>query len=689
MKPHNGNTSAWRSFKELRAKYAASEASRQQAPGPSRGALACVAVLLLLTPFAALRSSHLCNLYDADSLLPSLISLQKLTLFYWGQNRYGNLIPFLASWIDNINLNFQVQAYLRALGGASVPLFIFCFTGLRRNFVAAYAIALALALLPYSDMGNYAVWVEAEPYGLGVLLLLGALLLQRKNTFKLNATSFLRAAITLLVVCVALYVNGALILFALPLWVGYAIFLPRAGNWWFLAFLLAGYGCSSALSSHYGQVYFGAFNYTHLEFHFANLAHFWDSFTSRASAGIFSACLVVMLAGLGIVQFAHLRTRAADAPTLDPLVLKSLLILLAAALYIGVAANMKWVSLNDFAFRYFWFPFVMVSPVCAIALTEGIVALASLLRSAPKSLPAMAAPLIALALAVAAVCFKLAPFEKPPSFVEQSRRADALALAGMARQYGASFVGGNYYLVWPTVFETIRAGQNANDPHALDIHGLAPKGEHLRDEIAAELRGADRVVVLAADTTTGGCCNQMFVNNAVDWPPHATVLTKGSLPSGKPFSVIVCERNPAPQADATPLPPQAAILFHMLNPVPQVAEWKDGKINVPAGSPGRRAIKGPVVNVPAGRYRIGARIETAATDRAAPLFQFTLIDGFGRRTYSWKNIRLGDLDQRADGLWVSTELTVPESSPTQGLEIGIWTFGAVPFSITGMELLKQ
>ena len=292
-----------RRLAELRVKYTGSEPC-----GATRmnwRELACVIALLLLAPAAALRSSHLCNLYDADTLLPALISLQKLTLFYWGQNRYGNLLPFLSSWIHGINLNFQAQAYLRALGGASIPLFIFCFTGLRSRFVAAYGIALALAFLPYSDMGNYAVWVEAEPYGHSVLLLLGAFLIHRGNGCRCNGRDLARAACALLLVCTALYVNGALILFALPLWLGRAILYPRAGNWWFLAFLLAGYACSCGLSVLYGQEYFAAFNYSRLAFHFANLPQFWASFTSRASAAMFIAYLVVIAAGLAAAQTAR------------------------------------------------------------------------------------------------------------------------------------------------------------------------------------------------------------------------------------------------------------------------------------------------------------------------------------------------------------------------------------------------
>ena len=142
----------------LREKYFGEEPPPPPAPQHSQGTKAGVAALLLLTPAAALWSKHFSNVHDADSLLTSLISLQKLTLFTGSADRYGNLIPFLTAWIHDLNLNLQAQVYLRAICAACVPLFVFSFIGLRRNILAAYAIALALSFLPFSDAGN-AVWV--------------------------------------------------------------------------------------------------------------------------------------------------------------------------------------------------------------------------------------------------------------------------------------------------------------------------------------------------------------------------------------------------------------------------------------------------------------------------------------------------------------------------------------------------
>jgi hypothetical protein len=50
---------------------------------------------------------------NADFLLPGLMSISEpLTWFYWGQARFGNLIPILVSPIKDFDLNLSIQLFL-------------------------------------------------------------------------------------------------------------------------------------------------------------------------------------------------------------------------------------------------------------------------------------------------------------------------------------------------------------------------------------------------------------------------------------------------------------------------------------------------------------------------------------------------------------------------------------------------
>ncbi len=49
------------------------------------------------------------NTVNADSLVPVFVSLEKLTLFYWGQDRFGMLLPVLASPVHDGFWNLMLQ----------------------------------------------------------------------------------------------------------------------------------------------------------------------------------------------------------------------------------------------------------------------------------------------------------------------------------------------------------------------------------------------------------------------------------------------------------------------------------------------------------------------------------------------------------------------------------------------------
>jgi hypothetical protein len=53
--------------------------------------------------------------FDADTILQSLMSTQKVTLFYWGQDHYANFLPFIFSWIKSPTLNLLLILFTSGL----------------------------------------------------------------------------------------------------------------------------------------------------------------------------------------------------------------------------------------------------------------------------------------------------------------------------------------------------------------------------------------------------------------------------------------------------------------------------------------------------------------------------------------------------------------------------------------------
>jgi hypothetical protein len=72
-----------------------------------RAATIYFSLLLLFSLLATNRFAP--SAVNADRVLVSIMSLQRVTLFYWGQDRFANFIPFALSLITKPHLNLFLQ----------------------------------------------------------------------------------------------------------------------------------------------------------------------------------------------------------------------------------------------------------------------------------------------------------------------------------------------------------------------------------------------------------------------------------------------------------------------------------------------------------------------------------------------------------------------------------------------------
>jgi hypothetical protein len=101
-----------------------------------------IAIASLMLTFG--RNSHI---HDGDSLLPAIMSVQKLTWYYWDQDRFGNLLPFLASPLRPISLNFHVQVILRNVCAFLSLLFVLGLAGHRDHLYQRFFLAVLVTML--------------------------------------------------------------------------------------------------------------------------------------------------------------------------------------------------------------------------------------------------------------------------------------------------------------------------------------------------------------------------------------------------------------------------------------------------------------------------------------------------------------------------------------------------------------
>jgi hypothetical protein len=167
---------------------------------------------LLITALMAtwITFSSIHRYHTADTLLPVLVSLLKWTPFYWGQNRFGMLIPLLAAPVHSPFANLLFQTWLGAFAGLFATFLLLRYalrSGLTWLIAGTIVNLAAVLVLPLQVQCD---WFGGEPYALSLTLALSAFLLLEKGTA-------LRWAIAVVLMLLAHWVNVAAFTLLAPL----------------------------------------------------------------------------------------------------------------------------------------------------------------------------------------------------------------------------------------------------------------------------------------------------------------------------------------------------------------------------------------------------------------------------------------------------------------------------------------
>jgi hypothetical protein len=143
------------------------------------------------------------------------MSVEKLTWYYWDQDRFGNLLPFLASPIRPIGWNFAVQVFLRNVLGFLAIWCVLDLAGERdrreeRFYLAVLLLMLAAGPLVVRFFGH----ALPQPQSLGVFAI-GLWLLRRQPRGRGAQCACWLAATAAF--WLAFFVNLSLVVLAVPL----------------------------------------------------------------------------------------------------------------------------------------------------------------------------------------------------------------------------------------------------------------------------------------------------------------------------------------------------------------------------------------------------------------------------------------------------------------------------------------
>jgi hypothetical protein len=446
-------------------------------------ALALAAVLVDLGRF------HLHE--HSDSIVPVLVSLQRWTPFYWDQERYGMLVPLLALPVRDPLLNLLLQRGLLVFAGLAAVVLLARHALSGRDWPLAGALAAGLLLLLAPDAWAFE-YLGDQPYGLSLALALAGLALAEPRpgapapfvprAGRTGARSPTRVATGLLLVLAAHWVNAAIGILALALAAVRAVADALEGNdgrlapvrglrpgtgaglrgrqairerLWTDALLLgAGLAASWLWIRVYPTVTGKPLRLATGLLPPGEWPRAWAAFLGNGwheGMGWFVALAV--LAALGA---AALLLAPALRPVAPEAFLRAGALAAAAIAYALFAATLRWVADNAFAARYLA-PSAVLLHVAAVSLVAE--PLARLRRGAAR---------LAFVVAVAAVPAAALFAWGPPSLA--TVRADLEDTLGRhasdVRAAGCQLVSGDYWSVWPTVFETLRAAHDRGEATA-------------------------------------------------------------------------------------------------------------------------------------------------------------------------------------------------------------------------------
>jgi hypothetical protein len=167
-------------------------------------ALSLLAIGTLLFCAICVNFSWVQSWNNSDSVIPALISIEKYSPFYWSENRFGMLVPLLASPLKNYGWNLLLQSQLIVLAGVGTLVLLDRFTaddandrGLRLPLTAL------LLLLFYKPVSCIVLLLPGSPYLVSLFLLLASFYFLLAAQ-RIGARHF---ALGGALVCLALWVN--------------------------------------------------------------------------------------------------------------------------------------------------------------------------------------------------------------------------------------------------------------------------------------------------------------------------------------------------------------------------------------------------------------------------------------------------------------------------------------------------
>ena len=427
----------------------------------------------ILLPWSAAFCMH-----NADSLLTAIISVTKITPYYWGQNRFGNLLPIMTSWITNIDVNFMTQVTLRSLFATATPFVCILIMKPRAPLAMTFGFTLTLLLICLTPSTIHTFWIAGQPYGTSAALLAAAIAVTNLRGQAPLAT-VIRWIAAFALLLTAMWVNLSLLLFTGPLFVLLALTLRSHQFAGLAALSIVSY---AIMDLH--AIWVGGDQHLGFTLTLDNL--------STARLALLSSCrsaafVLAVFAGAALCLVA-LRRRDYSFS------MAGIALMTSAVAAIFVIADIEWVKMNLFMPRYFSLPLVIAISTCGVLISEALWTMIPLIRE----VAAVAGASISI-LTLAAMTL---PLDKacPTYYIPAAPGGESSQrLSRWPEDFDVTLVAGDYWIVWPIVFDIMRQDSRHR------AFGLAYRGQAASDAIKSALRNAGSARLICFEATRDGC----------------------------------------------------------------------------------------------------------------------------------------------------------------------------------------
>jgi hypothetical protein len=383
---------------------------------------------------------------NADTILNSVMSLQNITLYYWGQNRLLNVLPLVVVFLKNPEANLYGILMFSSISFFSLLFYMSRISArflgvenLEKNGFKIFTLISVLFILSFNSFAIYEITMGQIAYSLPALLLISSASVFFGFTKFKYKVLFLLVSIASIVVAIGL--NPSAIILVLAISAAYSFYKKslQISEAVFCLFSGIVFCIWSIVSNHIQK----GFN----DYHKFSLFTLQQGF-EKVLRGLFCTTNMYFLIGVLTISFAYnlitfYNLKSNEKKSKHILSYCRNVVFIFAISWLFLFSSNKWVEMNEFAWRYF--TYVILSLIFL-----GSLYCASFISNLKNKL----SQFLTVAAITVGVAYLISPIHKLKDY-KIFNRVNALT------ESGGQLYAGDYWLVWPSVLRDMISGYDA------------------------------------------------------------------------------------------------------------------------------------------------------------------------------------------------------------------------------------